>query len=213
MLELPGQPLLDKAALVGACVRLKFRPDLETLRRECAALPREAWSGSGRSARHRMTESVFLRGFAPAEGERPIEDRDALAAMPATRALIHEQLGGTPQRCLLARLAPGGTIDPHLDRPPYFWQTLRLHLALHTNAATWMYCGGYRYHFAAGEVWALNNSTLHAVANEDSAQWRTHLICDLLPGPALLAALRDGERALGERDARFDGELRALATA
>ena len=49
----------------------------------------------------------------------------------------------------------------------------------------------------AGEAWALNNSTLHAVWNADALRARTHLICDFLPGPGLLDLLERADRGLG----------------
>jgi hypothetical protein len=75
MLHIPGQPLLDKALLVGTCVRLPLTVDATRLAAEIDALPAELWGTTGgRVGVHRIAEAVFLRGYAPAEGERPIED-------------------------------------------------------------------------------------------------------------------------------------------
>ena len=63
-----------------------------------------------------------------------------------------------------------------------------------------MYCAGRIYRMAAGEVWALNNSTLHGVWNQHDSAARTHLICDFLPTPDLLDLLARGEDALGRID-------------
>jgi hypothetical protein len=201
VLELPGRPLLDKNALVGGCVRLRLASDAAQLHTEVEALPAEHWgTRAGRVGVHRAAEAIFLRGFAPAEGERPIEDRPALASLPYARQLIHELLPGVPMRCLLAKLPAGAVIAPHVDRAPYFHQTLRLHLPVITHEHAHMFCAGRFYPMRAGEVWALNNVAVHAVWNADASRARTHLICDFVPDERLLALLRDGERELGEVD-------------
>ena len=63
-----------------------------------------------------------------------------------------------------------------------------------------MIAGDAVYRMSEGEVWALNNSAMHAVWNASKTQSRTHLICDFL----LTAAL---EQLLGSAD-RTRGELR-----
>jgi hypothetical protein len=53
---------------------------IERLQAEVAALPESAWAGTGgRVGVHRAAQAIFLRGFAPAEGEKPIEDRELSA--------------------------------------------------------------------------------------------------------------------------------------
>ena len=108
MLDLPGQPVLDKVALIGSCARLPLMVDVERLRAEVEALPASFWgTTSGRVGVHRAADAVFLRGHAPAEGDLPIEDRPALAQLPYVRTLIERSIGGLPLRCLLARLPAG----------------------------------------------------------------------------------------------------------
>ena len=198
MLIVPGQPLLDKDRLIGRCTRLDMRVDIDAVRRELATLPDHFWgSRGGRVGVHRPAQAVFLRGYAPAEGDRPIVDREALDFLPTLRELIHARIQAPPLRCLLAMLPGGAVIAPHIDRPPYFGQTIRIHVPIVTHPQVWMYCGDRSHHMAAGEVWALNNSTLHAVWNADPAQSRIHMICDFLPSPHLLDLLARGERDLG----------------
>lgn len=212
MLEIPGAPLLDKSVLIGACVRLSLRFDAARMAAEVDALPPGTWGTTGRRIRiHQATEGVFLRGYAPAEGNHPIEDRPVLAHLPYIRDIIDSQIPAPPMRCLLARLPGGATIAPHIDRAPYFSQTVRLHIAITTHERAYMICCGQCYVMRPGEVWALNNSATHAVWNADESRSRTHLICDFLPTPALLALLRDGERELGQR--RDDADARLAAPA
>lgn len=200
MLDLPGQPVLDKLALVGGCLRLQLRIDDERLRAEIARLPASVWGTTGgRVGVHRDAEALFLRGYAPAEGDKPIEDRETLALLPYARHIIETLISAPAQRCLLARLRAGTTIAPHIDRAPYFAKTLRLHFPVESHDFAWMVSGPQCYLMKPGEVWVLNNSAPHAVWNAHATQSRTHMICDFLPTPQLLELLAAGERQLGRQ--------------
>jgi hypothetical protein len=221
--DLPGEPVLDKHALIGGCLRLPWRIDAERLGAEVRALPAAVWDIRGGKDRypetgvHRAAESIFLRGHTPAEGELPIEDRPVLDALPYARQLIERELGSRPQRCLLARLSPGASVAPHVDRGPYFSKTLRVHVPVESNDRVWMVCEGLAYLMKPGEAWALNNVTVHGVWNAHPAFSRTHLICDFLPDRTLLDLLARGERGLGrpmpEADAHFEALSRARSVA
>jgi hypothetical protein len=216
MLDVPGQPVLDKTVLIGTCARLPVQIEVDRLRQEVDALPLSFWgTTSGRVGVHRAADAVFLRGHAPAEGDLPVEDRPALARLPYAHRLIHELLGAQPLRCLLARLPAGASIAPHIDRALYFAKTLRLHFPVTSHDQAWMVCGGLSYVMRPGEAWALNNSTTHAVWNAHPTLARTHMICDFLPSPALLERLGQADRTLGrtvpEVDAHFAGSERPAA--
>lgn len=198
MLDLPGQPLIDKAALVGGCLRLPLQVDAERLAAEIAALPASVWGTTGgRVGVHRAAEALFLRGYAPAKGALPIEDREPLALLPYAREIIERLIPAPAQRCLIARLPGGASIAPHIDRAPYFGKTLRLHFPIQSHEQAWMVAGPLCYLMKPGEVWVLNNSSPHAVWNADPERSRTHMICDFLPTPALLQLMAAGERELG----------------
>ncbi len=212
MLELPGQPVLDKLALIGACLRLQVQFDAVRLASEVDALPVGAWGTTGgRVGVHLVAESVFLRGHAPAEGNLPIKDRPALSLLPYVREIIESGIPAPVMRCLLARLPPGACIAPHVDRAPYFSQTVRLHIAVTSHERVFMLCAGQCYVMRPGELWALNNSVFHGVWNADPGVSRTHLICDFLPTPELEALLRAGERNLGVQRRDVEEQLAGLA--
>jgi hypothetical protein len=209
MLDLPGYPPLDKASLIGACSRLPVRVNAAQMQAEVAALPEGSWSGTGgRVGVHRAAQAIFLRGFAPAEGEKPIEDREHLSALPCVRELITRLIPAAAQRCLLARLPAGARITGHIDLAPYFAKTLRIHVPIVTNDAAWMYCAGLSFRMQPGEVWALNNSATHGVWNAHGTDARTHLICDFLPSAGLLELLARAERELGIANAQVDQAMR-----
>jgi len=211
MSALPESALPDKTALIGGCARLPLRVDAARLRAEVEALPEPMWeTRGGRLGPHDAARAIFLRGYAPAEGRhKPIEDRDAFALVPYAREIITHLLPAPAQRCLLALLPAGAIVPPHADHGPYFLKTLRIHVPVITHDLAWMYCDSRVYRMLPGEVWALNNSAMHAVWNADAALPRTHLICDFLPTPALQEMLARAERELGIVNA--DVEKRLLA--
>jgi len=213
MLDLPGHPIIDKTTLVGGCLRLPVRIDVQRLATEVEALPATSWgSTGGRVGVHRNAEAVFLRGHAPAQGALPIEDRESLAVLPYAREIIEKLIPAPPQRCLLARLPGGVSIDPHIDRAPYFSKTLRLHFPIESHERVHMIAGELTYLMRPGEIWVLNNSAPHAVWNADPDRSRTHMICDFLPTPALLGLMASGDRNLGRHDDAVDRHFATHAT-
>jgi hypothetical protein len=209
MLDLPNCDVLDKQRLIGGCARLPLTVNAARLREEVEALPAETWGTTGgRVGVHRQAEAVFLRGYAPAEGPKPIEDRPALNALPYAREIIERMIPAPVMRCLLARLPAGGTVAPHIDQAPYFSKTIRIHVPVTSHDQAWMVAGGYVYLMKPGEVWALNNSSPHAVWNDHPSQSRTHMICDFTMTPALETLLVQSERDLGRVDPEVLGHWR-----
>jgi hypothetical protein len=190
---------VDKHALIGGCVRLPLEVDIARLQDEVARLPAALWgTRGGRVGVHTPTEGIFLRGYAPAEGPKPIEDREPLQQLPYVQALLRS-IPAEPMRCLLAKLLPGGIIRTHVDNGAYFQQTLRIHVPVVSDPSIAMVSKNLVYTMRPGEVWVLNNSTHHGVLSEWT-QPRIHLICDFVPTAALCALVRAGEHDLGRRD-------------
>lgn len=213
MLDLPGHPVLDKAALIGGCVHLPLRFDADRLRAQIDSLPDDLWGTTGgRVGVHSAAEALFLRGYAPAQGDKPIENRPPLDLLPYARQIIEQLIPAPPMRCLLAKLPGGAAIAPHIDRAPYFAKTMRLHFPVITHDRAWMFCAGKSYVMKPGEIWVLNNSALHAVWNEDAAAARTHMICDFLPSPQLRALIEAGERHLGQHNRAVEEYLETVPT-
>jgi hypothetical protein len=201
-------PAVDKNQLIGGCVRLPVQVDLERLREEVSRLPASYWgTRGGRVGVHQPTEGVFLRGHAPIEGPKPIEDREPLQFLPYVQSLIRESIPAPPMRCLLAKLLPHGVIRMHVDNGEYFLRTLRIHVPIVTDPSVSMFCGDRVYRMRAGETWALNNSTSHGVYSAWSEP-RLHLICDFLPTAALCDLIRAGEHDLGVVDADIEERVR-----
>jgi len=78
-------------------------------------------------------------------------------------------------RVMLARMAPGGEIEPHCDTNPAAQWPHKIHVPLLTNPDVTFFVDGVAYHFAEGEVVEVNNMATHAVINRGTSD-RIHLI-------------------------------------
>ena len=200
MFAISEYPKLDKEILIGTCVKLPISFEIEKLINDFQSISPDLWgSRGGRVGVHVQAEAVFLRGFAPAEGDLPIEDRPVLETLPYAKQLIHQLLGAQPLRCLFAKLKANGQVPLHIDNGEYFEKTIRIHFPVVTNTKAKMYVGGEEFSMQVGEIWAINNCAVHGVINAHESEARTHLICDYLPSESLLQLLSDGDHDLGTR--------------
>lgn len=189
---------VDKDLLIGFCSKLPVSLEPSVLENEISAISSDAWGTTGgRVGVHSQVEAIFLRGYAPAEGDKPINDRPILENLPFTKILIKDLIPAVPQRCLLAKLKPASQVAPHSDIGDYFTRHIRIHFCVTTNPNVVMYCGKNAYRMKPGEIWALNNDQEHAVANTHATLPRIHMICDYEPSPALLGLLDLADRGLG----------------
>jgi hypothetical protein len=205
----------DKRRHVTACKRLSRRVDAARLQAEVGALPPELW-GNVRAPVHRETQSLFLKGHAPALHIPGDPDQPALGHCPYIRELLYGLLPGTPGKCLLAALRPGGIVYPHMDVDnDYFVHSFRVHLPVFTNPQVKLFCNGAFFRMAPGEIWTLNNLAPHAVVNDHSSEPRVHLIFDVFPAAAAVAEVDAVGEAEGEQDTqlftRLSGALPADA--
>lgn len=85
-------------------------------------------------------------------------------------------------RIILTRLRPGTNINRHRDDGESLVRSHRYHVAINTNPLVDFFIGDQANHFAAGEIWEINNRAYHAVRNA-SSEPRVHLILDyVMPG-------------------------------
>jgi hypothetical protein len=82
---------------------------------------------------------------------------------------------GVFPRVMLARMAPGGIIQPHRDNMPAALWPHKIHVPLMTNDKVGFYIEPNTYHFPVGEAVEVNNLDVHAVKNEGDSD-RIHLI-------------------------------------
>ena len=71
-------------------------------------------------------------------------------------------------RIILTRLRPGTNINRHRDDGKSLVRSHRYHVAINTNPLVDFFIGDQANHFAAGEIWEINNRAYHAVRNASS---------------------------------------------
>ena len=104
------------------------------------------------------------------EDWRPLIE-PVLAAATAPYHYSHDSF----PRIMLARMAPGGVIQPHRDTNPAAKWPHKIHVPLVTNDQVMFFVDGVAYHFGEGEAVEVNNMGMHAVQNRGTSD-RIHLI-------------------------------------
>jgi hypothetical protein len=95
-------------------------------------------------------------------------------------------------RVMLARMAPGGIIHPHVDANPAAKWPHKIHVPILTNPGVGFLVGDRVFHFPEGRAVEVNNLGRHAVRNEGDTD-RIHLIFEYYdldqPDPDWIKAL------------------------
>jgi hypothetical protein len=169
---------------------LMMKPDvdLEFIKRKLAKIPERAWHQSGREetyAAHKQTRALLLihdedfRHFNPTYHDLYTEFRKELKPIFDFIANYFNN-DGYVVRALLARLEGHGKIDSHTDGLYSLLKCHRIHVPIITNDKVVFTIGGGRKVLGEGEMWEINNATLHAVENHSDKD-RIHLIVDWVP--------------------------------
>ena len=167
---------------------LKPEVELEFIKRKLAKIPERAWGGSGREKTyevHRQTQALLLihdddfRHYNPTYHDLYSEFRRELKPIFDFIA-DYFQHDGYVVRALFARLKGKGRIDTHTDGLYSLLKCHRIHIPIITNEQVVFTIGGEQKVLGEGEMWEINNATLHAVDNR-SDEDRIHLIVDWVP--------------------------------
>lgn len=162
--------------------------DIAAIKSRLSDVPEARWGESGRENRfevHRQTQALLL-----------IHDDDFRHSNPTYRPLYSEfeselkplidfvadkfEHNGIVVRLLFAKLKAGGTIPAHIDDRYSLVNCHRIHIPIITNDQNVFMVGGEEKYLREGEVWEINNATVHAV-NNNSGEDRVHLILDWAP--------------------------------
>ena len=182
---------------------------IDGLRDAVLAIPEALWDAENADKPNRFgaldkTRHIVFRFVSNFHDWRESYDRPLWADW---RALVEPVLAeavrpygyarGAFPRVMLARMAPGGVINPHRDANPAAKWPHKIHVPLLTNARVMFYVDGYGYHLAEGEAVEVNNMGVHAVRNDGSTD-RIHLIFEYYdidqPAPGWVDALRPPSR-------------------
>jgi hypothetical protein len=161
--------------------------DVARLRDAVLAIPEAQWDAENASKPNRFdtltsTRHIvfrFITDFVDWRHsyERPLwkEWQSLLEPVLAAATADYGYRRGAFPRIMLARMAPGGEIEPHRDSNPAAQWPHKIHVPIVTNPDVTFFVGETGYHFAEGEAVEVNNMGYHAVTNRGATD-RTHLI-------------------------------------
>lgn len=188
--------------LLRPFARLPIQFDAEALAAEMLALPPEAWVAHPDATPGNDAVLLVTPGGRLEQG--------LMGAMAPTLYLrqcnyirqVMQELGCVWGRSRLMGLAPGATVEPHVDAH-YHWRThWRLHIPIVTSPGVEFTCGGETVHMRPGECWTFDSFRIHGVRNCGSEK-RVHLVLDTVGGGRLhelLALAQEAGGAVGEAE-------------
>lgn len=161
--------------------------DIGELRAHVLAIPEAVWDLEDASKPNRFetldkTRHIvfrFVRGLGDWRNsyDRPLwaEWRERLEPVLQRATEQYRYDRGAFPRIMLARMAPGGIIQPHRDNMPSATWPHKVHVPLQTNSQVGFFVDPTVHHFAEGQAVEVNNLGVHSVTNEGTED-RIHLI-------------------------------------
>ncbi len=164
--------------------------DVMPLKRELRRIE-TAWildtSRQTRIPHHVDTQTIFLRRADRLRPDESLNDCHNSRFTPEARSFpgllklllgFAEGVDGDLGRALLIRLAPGGRVGRHVDQGAYYAVRNRYHLVLDAPLGTDFTCGGQSVHMHEGELWWIDNKSMHSAHNQTPYP-RVHLVFDI----------------------------------
>ncbi|HEY0230356.1 MAG TPA: aspartyl/asparaginyl beta-hydroxylase domain-containing protein [Dokdonella sp.] len=154
---------------------------------EIDAIPEETWERENSAKPNKFdaldrTQHIvfrFVSSFADwrQSYETPIwqEWKPRIQPLLAQAVAPYGYRQGAFPRIMLARMAPGGVIHPHVDANPAARWPHKIHIPIQTNAQVSFFVDPNEHHFEVGQAYEVNNLGRHAVRNAGTTS-RIHLI-------------------------------------
>ena len=179
--------------------------DISRLREAVLAIPESVWDATNEikpnkrykavnQARHIIFRFITNQLDWRESADWPLwqEWRDRLLPVMEQATRRYGYVRAVYPRVMLARLASGGEILPHMDNNPAAQWPHKIHVPLLTNPQVGFRIGDTIHHLPEGEAVEVNNLGLHAVRNDGSTD-RIHLIFEYYdldqPDPDWIEAL------------------------
>lgn len=168
---------------------VRYLGDIEigALREQVLAIPEELWDLEDSLKPNRFetldkTRHIVFRFIRDLKDwresyDRPIWEhwRDRIMPLLEKAVAPYGYAKGSFPRIMLARMAPGGIIQPHRDNMPSATWPHKIHIPLQTNDQVAFWIDPKLYHFMEGQAVEVNNLGPHAVKNNGTTD-RIHLI-------------------------------------
>lgn len=172
-------------------LRLRSDFDVTELRGRIEQIPAAKWRESERERLfdvHRDTQALLLVHFEDYQYKKPDYRELYFELQNELTPLVdyvsdYYQNNGFIVRLLLAKLVAGGKIPKHTDAGYSLLNCHRVHLPIITNDKVDFVVGGEKKNMQVGELWEINNGSVHAVENRGNED-RIHLIIDWMPNYA-----------------------------
>lgn len=161
--------------------------DIKELREAVLAIPEEVWDAENAAKPNRFdaldsTSHIVFRFVSNFQDwrqsyARPLwqEWKGLLEPVLRQASAAYGYARGAYPRVMLARMAPGGVIQPHRDANQAAKWPHKIHVPIQTNDQVTFFVDGVGYRLPEGEAAEVNNMGLHSVANRGSTD-RIHLI-------------------------------------
>jgi len=161
--------------------------DVDALRVAVLAIPEAMWDAENAAKPNKFealdaTRHIVFRFIDSPRDWRGSHDRPAwgpwralLEPVLAQAVQVYGYAQGVYPRVMLARMAAGGVIHPHIDANPAAKWPHKIHVPLTTNAQVVSCFGGAEHRFPVGEAVEVNNLRPHWVRNGGDGD-RIHLI-------------------------------------
>ena len=161
--------------------------DVSALRDDILAIPEATWAQENSEKPNRFealdrTQHIVFRFVSRFDDwrqsyGRPIWDswRDRIEPILRKATEPYGYANGAYPRVMLARMAPGGVIHPHVDANLAAKWPHKIHIPIQTNDQVKFFVDPEWHHFDVGYAYEVNNLGLHAVKNEGATD-RIHLI-------------------------------------
>lgn len=197
-------------------LRLNDRFDVTTIRESVEQLPAEKWLEPERERLldvQRDTQALLMVHFEEHKYRKP-EHRELYSGLRNAVEPVIDYISnyyrdnGFIVRLMLEKLVPGGKVPKHTDAGYSLLNSHRIHLPIVTNDDVVFYVGGEEINMQAGELWEINNATVHAVENRGTED-RIHLIVDWMPN---YAGRSEEEVLAADQSQENGGEVRNAAT-
>ena len=161
--------------------------DISDLREAILAIPEAVWDAENAEKPNKFealdrTRHIVFRFVNSTRDWRGSHDRPLWAGWRERLLPVMEQATrpygyahAVYPRVMLARMAPGGIIHPHVDANPAAKWPHKIHIPILTNAQVGFLIGDTVHHFPEGMAVEVDNLGRHAVRNDGPTD-RIHLI-------------------------------------
>jgi len=162
--------------------------DIAQLREAVLAIPESVWDATNEikpnkrykavnQARHIIFRFITSNQDWRKSADWPLwqEWRERLLPVMEQATRPYGYVRAAYPRVMLARMAPGEDIRPHVDANPAAKWPHKIHVPLLTNPQVGFQIGDTIYHLSEGEAVEVNNLGIHAVRNDGTTD-RIHLI-------------------------------------